>query len=157
MQLAFSNIVVGPYFDAISEIFPMFENVSHIVLSNVLQLTSLLPDNKPVSPSPPEAEANIRRMSMASGTIELPPHLVNFIYNGEEQKSKMAISSGIRRLSLGNCKKTVVGNFGTHQRDTNQNGKTDIIDERNEESEESKSDESMYSNENIKPVFEKLK
>jgi hypothetical protein len=156
MQLAFSNIVVGPYFDAITEIFPKFLNVSDIVLSNIVKLTSLLSEKttNTVSPtSSPAPQLNLRRMSVASGTIDIPQHLMDLINNGEAKQTKFSKSLNIRRLSLDRYKNSRT-NWANYPNDT-KDDISECIDEYDE------TENSNYSGSIIElgnnPVFEKLK
>lgn len=45
MQIAFMDIIVGPYFDALTEIFPRILNISDMIVTNSLEWAALLPGN----------------------------------------------------------------------------------------------------------------
>jgi hypothetical protein len=136
MQLAFSDIIVGPYFDALTEIFPRILNISDMVVANSDEWNSLLPPaalerknktvknaevvrgTKEVKRSNTQSHTytgmkkgfnhsfsdsiDLRKMSLAPGTIEVPENVKKYLatVSADGKKNSASISVGIRRLSM---------------------------------------------------------
>jgi hypothetical protein len=142
-QLKFSSIIVTPYFHAIAETFPKFVNISDMVLSNSAQLRLLLPSmfmspmsmSAGIDHSKRFSAANLRRMSSASGIIQLPAHVLDYLAKDGAITNDIDLSVGLRRISSDhNRRMTILSN-------KNKSYKSDSIGEWNEEMESQDFDE----------------
>ena len=120
MQLAFTDIIVRPYFDALNDLFPRILNMVDIIQDNSKEWEKLLPpsanttsntsgrrrtDDDVKVKKPPKTTSNsfsdtvsLHRMSLAPGTIEIPEEVEKFI-NAVSKSGRMGMGTG-RRVSI---------------------------------------------------------